>query len=138
VIDETAGDCLYAASRFKKEEQRTTSLKSLNSRDTIQTMYLVQILLPLYNNSEIRFEPERYTKVRDELVSRFGGITAYTRTPVQGLWHEREEIVRDDLIIYEIMVQELKEEWWCEYRKILENRFEQQSLVVRANQILLL
>jgi hypothetical protein len=101
-------------------------------------MYLVQILLPLYNNSGIRFEPERYTKVRDELVSRFGGITAYTRTPVQGLWHEREEIVRDDLIIYEIMVQELKEEWWCEYRKILENRFEQQSLVARANQILLL
>ena len=76
--------------------------------------------------------------MRDELVSRFGGITAYTRTPVQGLWHAREEIVRDDLIIYETMVQELKEEWWGEHRKILENRFEQQSLVVRANQILLL
>ena len=78
-------------------------------------------------------------KVRDELVSRFGGITAYTARPVQGLWHEREEIVRDDLVIYEIMVQELKEEWWREYRKILENRFEQQSLVIPgANQILLL
>ena len=73
--------------------------------------------------------------MRDELVSRFGGITAYTRTPVQGLWHEREEIVRDDLIIYETMVQELKEEWWGEHRKILENRFEQQSLVVRATRL---
>jgi hypothetical protein len=42
------------------------------------------------------------------------------------------------LIIYEIMVEKLEEEWWRGYREILENRFQQQSLVVRAHQILLL
>ena len=101
-------------------------------------MHLVQLLLPLYNNSGIQFEQKLYTGVRNELVDRFGGITAYTRAPVHGLWQESEQIVRDDLIIYEIMVEKLEEEWWRGYREILENRFQQQSLVVRAHQILLL
>jgi hypothetical protein len=86
----------------------------------------------------MRFEQKLYTEVRNELVDRFGGITAYTRAPVHGLWQESEQIVRDDLIIYEIMVETLEEEWWRGYRVILENRFQQQSLVVRAHQILLL
>jgi len=98
-------------------------------------MHLVQLLLPLYNNSGIQFEQKLYTEVRNELVDRFGGITAYTRAPVHGLWQESEQIVRDDLIIYEIMVEKLEEEWWRRYREILENRFQQQSLVVRAHQI---
>jgi hypothetical protein len=101
-------------------------------------MHLVQLLLPLYNNSGIQFEQKLYTDVRNELVDRFGGITAYTRAPVHGLWQESEQLVRDDLIIYEIMVEKLEEEWWRGYREILENRFQQQSLVVRALQILLL
>ena len=101
-------------------------------------MHLVQLLLPLYNNSGIQFEQKLYTDVRNELVDRFGGITAYTRAPVHGLWQESEQLVRDDLIIYEIMVEKLEEDWWRGYREILENRFQQQSLVVRAHQILLL
>ena len=101
-------------------------------------MHLVQLLLPLYNNSGIQFEQKLYTEVRNELVDRFGGITAYTRAAVHGLWQESEQIVRDDLIIYEIMVEKLEEEWWRGYREILESRFQQQSLVVRALQILLL
>ena len=98
-------------------------------------MYLVQLLLPLYNNSGMRFEKEIYSEVRNELMDRFGGITAYTRAPVHGLWHDSEQVVRDDLIIYEIMVKELNKKWWCEYRNVLENRFQQDTLVMRAHKI---
>jgi hypothetical protein len=98
-------------------------------------MHLVQLLLPLYSNAGMQFDQKLYTEVRNELVSRFGGITAYTRAPVHGLWQESDEVFRDDLIIYEIMVETLEEEWWRGYRMILENRFQQQSLVVRAHQI---
>jgi len=98
-------------------------------------MYLVQLLLPLYNNSGMRFEKEIYSEVRNELMDRFGGITAYTRAPVHGLWHDSEQVVRDDLIIYEIMVKELNKKWWCEYRNTLENRFQQDTLVMRAHKI---
>lgn len=98
-------------------------------------MHLVQILLPLYSNSGIPFEQKLFIEVRNELVDRFGGITAYTRAPVDGLWQESARIVRDDLIIYEIMVDMLEEDWWREYRILLENRFQQESLVVRTHTI---
>ena len=46
-----------------------------------------------------------------------------------GSGRKPEQIVRDDLIIYEIMIEKLEEEWWRGYREILESRFQQQSLV---------
>jgi len=102
-------------------------------------MHLVQLLLPLYSNSGRKFSQGLYARVRDELVEQFGGITAYTRAPVHGLWQETEsETVRDDLIIYEVMVTHLNQKWWHEYRATLEKRFEQESLVVRAHRIRIL
>jgi hypothetical protein len=101
-------------------------------------MHLIQLLLPLYSNSGFPFEQKLFVDVRTELVDRFGGITAYTRAPVNGLWQESERLVRDDLIIYEIMVEDLDEDWWRRYRLLLEHRFEQESLVVRTHQIRLL
>ena len=101
-------------------------------------MHLIQLLLPLYSNSGFPFEQKLFVDVRTELVDRFGGITAYTRAPVDGLWQESERLVRDDLIIYEIMVENLDEDWWRRYRLLLEYRFEQESLVVRTHQIRLL
>jgi hypothetical protein len=102
-------------------------------------LYLVQLLLPLYSNAGNKFPQEFYAHVRDELVDRFGGITAYTRAPVRGLWQEIEgQTVRDDLIIYEVMVERLDGKWWREYRATLEKRFEQESLVVRAHRIRIL
>ncbi len=98
-------------------------------------MHLIQLLLPLYSNSGVPFEQKLFIDVRNELVDRFGGITAYTRAPVNGLWQESERLVRDDLIIYEIMVENLDEDWWHRYRVLLENRFQQESLVVRTHQV---
>ena len=77
-------------------------------------MRLVQILLPIYSNTGAPFEQKLFTDLRDELVERFGGITAYTRAPVHGLWQECEQVIRDDLIIYEIMVEPWDERWWRE------------------------
>ena len=71
-------------------------------------------------------------------LSDLAGITAYTRSPVHVLWQEREQVVRDDLIIYKIMVKARDERWWREFRRSLESRFQQQSIVVRAHKIELL
>src|ERR1700704_1069755 len=102
-------------------------------------MHLVQLLLPLYNNAGRRLAKTLYTQVRDELVERFGGMTGYTRAPVSGLWQASEgRTVRDELIVYEVMVETIDEQWWRQYRGTLENRFQQESLVVRAYQILIL
>src|SRR5947207_6390954 len=40
-------------------------------------MYLIQILLPVYDNEGNRFEAEQYNDVRLELTEAFGGSTAY-------------------------------------------------------------
>ena len=101
--------------------------------------HLVQILLPLYDNAGAALPPERYERVRAELVERFGGITAYTRAPAKGLWQEGSgATLRDDIVVYEVMADDLDHAWWRDYRRALEARFAQQSLVVRASPIVLL
>jgi hypothetical protein len=80
-----------------------------------------------------------FIQVRNELVARFGGLTAYTRAPVSGLWQEDdEETTHDDLVIYEVMAEQLDAQWWSRYRTELEQRFQQQALVVRAQEIRML
>jgi hypothetical protein len=46
-------------------------------------MHLVQLLLPLYYNSGNAFSE---MGIRGELTERFGGVTAFTSAPAQGLW----------------------------------------------------
>ena len=96
-------------------------------------MYLVQILLPLYDNDGHPFEASEYAQLRAELADRFGGVTAYTRAPARGVWiGDTGETTRDDIVIFEVMTPELDRNWWTSFRKHLEDRFRQESLVVRA------
>ena len=74
-----------------------------------------------------------YARLRDELTERFGGLTAYTRAPAQGLWAAGDDPpMRDDIIVYEVMVDALDRAWWTAYRRTLEDRFAQDELVIRA------
>jgi hypothetical protein len=102
-------------------------------------MYMTQLLLPLWSNGGERFPTALFEQVRDELVSQFGGLTAYTRTPASGLWQEKDGgTVRDDIVVYEVMVENLDEDWWRSYRRELERRFSQEALVIRVQEIWLL
>ena len=47
--------------------------------------HLIQILLPLFDNGGQPFPRSDYMRVRSELTERFGGLTAFTRTPAEGL-----------------------------------------------------
>lgn len=97
-------------------------------------MYLVQLLLPALDNTSSPFPKAAYAQVREALLERFGGLTAYTRSPATGLWSEEGDsgVVRDDIVVYEVMVESLDRQWWAGYRKSLEEKFAQQELVVRA------
>jgi hypothetical protein len=102
-------------------------------------MHLIQLLLPLYDNNGIRLPKALYKQVRDELVSQFGGLTAYTQAPASGLWQEDNgKTVHDDLIIYEVMCDDIDPGWWHAYRSTLEGRFLQQELVIRSHPIRML
>ena len=102
-------------------------------------MYLVQILLPLYDNGGHPIQQIEFEQVRDDLTERFGGITTYVRSPAKGLWKENTTTtVHDDIVIYEVMVEEPDREWWRNYRQGLAERFHQDVLIVRVNEIYLL
>jgi len=97
-------------------------------------MFLVQMLLPLYDASGEKFPQEHFSEVREELTHRFGGMTAYLRSPADGTWREPGGgIDRDEMVMCEVMVEELDRAWWSTYRKQLERRFDQAELVIRAS-----
>lgn len=102
--------------------------------------HLVQLLLPLYDKQGRRNDRSRFDSVRSELTTKFGGLTCYARTPIEGLWKPDEStaVERDDLVIYEVMVREVNRSWWKEYRESLEARFDQAELVIRCHSIELL
>jgi hypothetical protein len=102
-------------------------------------MYLIHILLPLKDNKGKPLGRKLFRAVADELTERFGGLTAHTRAPAEGLWKEgSSETERDEIVIYEVMAEDLDETWWGKYRRRLEKRFRQERVIVRAQEIQLL
>ena len=96
-------------------------------------MYLVQILLPVYDNEGQAFDALEYVRLRQELADAFGGVTAYTRAPARGVWKDDAgATARDDIVIFEVMTEHLDREWWTSFRREMESRFRQESVVVRA------
>ena len=96
-------------------------------------MHLIQLLLPLYDNAGQPFPHALYDGVRQELVTRFGGLTTYSRAPAKGLWKEGSEgVQKDDIVVYEVMAEAVDRAWWSAYRRTLEREFAQDELVVRA------
>ena len=99
-------------------------------------MFLVQVLLPLYDNSGRKFPQDEFGAVRRELTERFGGATAYTRAPAEGTWEGADgRVHHDDVIVVEVMTETLDRPWWSRYRKELSDRFRQEELVVRATSL---
>jgi hypothetical protein len=102
-------------------------------------VHLVQVLLPLYDNDGHPLSRDLYRQVGTELSERFGGLTAHTRAPAEGLWRDGPAAtVRDDIVIYEVMTDQVDRAWWQAYRRRLETRFRQEQIVIRVQEIDLL
>jgi hypothetical protein len=99
-------------------------------------MHLIHVLLPLADNEGKPLPGTLFRTVAEELAEKFGGLTAHTRAPAEGLWKDGSSGTdKDDIVIYEVMAEELDEGWWKTYRGRLEKRFEQEKVVVRAQVI---
>lgn len=96
-------------------------------------MHLVQILLPLYDNDGRALARDLYDRVFRMLTERFGGVTAFTRSPAEGAWKEPGGGAnRDRVVIFEVMVERLDHDWWGAYRRQLEADFKQEKILIRA------
>lgn len=99
-------------------------------------LQLIEILLPLRDNEGRSFETDLFGQVREELVEHFGGLTAFTRSPAEGLWKAEEgEHSRDEIVIFEVMADWIDRSWWSAYRAKLEKRFRQDEIMIRAREV---
>lgn len=91
------------------------------------------MLLPLYDNTGTKLAATLFDQVFDELTQEFGGVTAQVRAPAEGAWQPRgQDIHRDDVVLFEVMVADLDRAWWSRYRQALERRFRQEKLLLRT------
>ena len=53
-----------------------------------------------------------------------------------GLWKEGDgDVVRDDIVFFEVMADHLDTAWWANYREQLRGRFVQDALIMRATAV---
>ena len=95
-------------------------------------MNIVEVFLPLDTGRGDPIPLETIEGLVAGLADRFGGATAYTREPAEGLWKRAITIVRDRIIVVEVMVEDVDEAWWRDYRRRLESEFEQEIILIRV------
>jgi hypothetical protein len=99
-------------------------------------MYLIQLLLPLHDNQKQPFPRTYFELVREDLTNRFGGVTAFLRSPAVGLWKENSsDINRDEIVMFEVLTDQLDRDWWASYRKELQDKFRQEQLLIWASSV---
>jgi hypothetical protein len=101
--------------------------------------HLIQILLPTRDNDGAIFPVADFERVARELTERFGGVTAFTRSPADGRWKQGEgDAQHDEIVVIEVMEEGLDRVFWRAYRAELARRFRQDVIVVRAQETELL
>ena len=98
-------------------------------------MVLVQILLPLADNRGRPFDPDYFAALRAELTARFGGLTAFTRAPAEGVWAHGGRKSRDQIVVVEVMAKTMDRPWWRYLRQRLERDLKQEKLIIRYHTV---
>lgn len=100
-------------------------------------MYLIEILLPLTDNKHRAFGPEYFIRVQQQLTEKFGGLTAFTRTPAEGLWKpdKSSKPQQDDIVIFEVLSPRLNKTWWQQYKDDLKTTFQQKDMIIRVTKV---
>jgi hypothetical protein len=94
---------------------------------------LIQIFLPLYDNNKQEFDRSLYDDLRSRLKDQFGGVTFYRNAPAEGLWKDETGKTNfDELAIAEVMISEINEEWWQQFKQRLEQLFDQEEILIRS------
>ena len=99
-------------------------------------MTLVEIFLPVRSSAGQSAADEAFGDLRRLLTDRFGGLTAFTRSPAQGVWIDpSKRVVHDDIVVVEVITDYIDRTWWSALRKRLEQRLHQTSILIRASEI---
>jgi hypothetical protein len=100
-------------------------------------MHLVEILLPLNDNEKRPVPPAIFSEQKKFLSEKFGGMTAFMRAPAEGIYEagSTDQKQVDQIVIFEVMCEQLDREWWKTYRVLLEEKFSQDEILIRAHEV---
>jgi hypothetical protein len=102
-------------------------------------VFVVELFLPLETSAGKPVSPATFERIKSELTDRFGGVTAFLRSPADGAWKPAEgSVVHDQVVIFEVMVSDVDTAWWHRYRKTLEIELEQERILARLYQVTVL
>jgi len=66
-------------------------------------------------------------------VRSFGGVTAYSRSPAEGIWTSPDgNRERDAVLMVEVFTEQFDRAWWRAYQHSLAERFGQEEIHIRA------
>ncbi len=97
---------------------------------------IYDIHLPLtYNNGNV-IEEEKFTITRDELVTRFGGMTSTPPGfPLLGYWYSPQGVVvEDNIVVWRIVTPVDDDIFFNEYQQRLKKRFIQDTIFILKTQ----
>lgn len=98
--------------------------------------FLVQILVPEVTGKGEPVSQDWFEALLQELTQTFGGATSFVRAPGLGLWRDRGETQRDTIAVIEVMVDDLKQDYWGSLRRRLERELSQKEILIRAQEII--
>jgi len=88
-----------------------------------------EIHLPINFNDGSPIPDELFTAVKDELVSRFGGLTILPpSSPAEGWWKSGGVLYRDNILIYRVTTIEDEDKFFQQYERVLAERFKQEKI----------
>jgi hypothetical protein len=102
---------------------------------------LIQLLLPttLPKGASSQDATAALADTRRELADEFEGLTAYVRSPANGIWTAPDgHTEHDDVVMMEVVTDRFDRAWWRTYVATLAERFRQDTIHVRAMPIQLL
>ncbi len=94
--------------------------------------FLVQLLLPVADDHGRKYPAPFWDSLKTRLADAFGGVTAYTRAPAEGIWAPDAGTARDTIFLVEVMTDRIDEGWWSDLRRGLEHDLRQEEIVIRA------
>lgn len=105
--------------------------KSRNGADRLKR---IEIFIPVFDEKGKPFPEKFYRKIKKKLTDDFGGMTAYTQMPADGIWKdEKEKEVKDQIVVYEVMASKIDKAYWKAYKTKLSVLFKQNDLVIRQS-----
>ena len=102
----------------------------------LQQSFLMQLVLPTHNNAGEAFADQIWEDLKTRLVDKFGGVTAFRRSPAQGVWSPTpDRRASEDVFMVEVMTDALDVAWWAALQQEFEASLDQEHIIIRAIQV---